>query len=399
MLKKVTFALGVVSLLSSAVHAADAPGVTAKEIKIGGVFPFSGPASAIGNVGKGLLAYVQAINEKGGVNGRTISYIALDDAYSPPKSVEHVRKLVESEEVAFIFSQLGTPGVSATAKYLTTRGVPNVAIVTGSSKFTNIQEFPLTTTGLVSYETEGKIYAKYFKQNLPNAKYAILYQNDDLGKDFVRAFKAFFADEFDKKVVTASYDVTDPTVDSQVLNLKSAGAEGLMIAGTPKFAAQAIRKISQVGWKPVTILNYPSSSVAATIRPAGEENAKGVLAGTITKDPTDSAWVDDAGMKEYKVFFQKYLSGQDIAEINYLYGYQQGKLLEQLLLKCGNDLSRENIAKQAKSITNLALPTSIPGIVINTSADNNQMWTQMQMQQWSGSRWELVGKVISGTDK
>jgi len=250
--------------LASPAFAADAPGVTATEIKIGGIFPFSGPASSIGLVGRGILAYVQSVNDRGGINGRKINYIAYDDAYSPPKAVEHVRKLVESDEVAFIFSQLGTPGNTASAKYLALKGVPTIAIVSGSNKFTNVADYPLTTTGLVSFDTEGKIYAKYLTRALPNAKYAILFQNDDLGKDYVNAFKAFLGEDFDRKVVTASYEVTEPTVDSQVVTLKSSGADALVIAGTPKFAAQAIRQAAVIGWKATVILNFPSGSVGGT---------------------------------------------------------------------------------------------------------------------------------------
>src|ERR1700693_3166058 len=228
-------------------RAADAPGVTPTEIKVGGVFPFSGPASSIGLVGRGVLAYVPSLNDRGGINGRKINYIALDDAYSPPKAVEHVRRLVESDEVSFIFSQLGTPGNSAVSKYLAARGVPSIAIVTGSSKFTHVKDYPLTTTGLVSYDTEGKIYAKYLTRALPSEKYAILYQNDDLGKDYVAAFKEFLGPDFDRKVVTAAYEVTEPTIDSQVVSLKSSGADALFVAGTPKFAAQATRRAAEFG--------------------------------------------------------------------------------------------------------------------------------------------------------
>src|SRR5436309_13704716 len=236
--------------LSGPASAAEEPGISDTEIKIGGVFPFSGPASSIGLVGKGLIAYIQLVNDHGGINGRKINYIAYDDAYSPPKAVEHVRKLVESDEVSFMFGQLGTPGISATAKYLRSKGVPSIAIISGSSKFTDVASYPMTTTGLVSFDTEGKIYAKYLTKALPNAKYAILYQNDDLGKDYVNAFKSFLKSDFDKKVVTAAYEITDPTVDSQVVTLKSSGAEALLVAGTPKFSAQAIRKVAEIGWKP-----------------------------------------------------------------------------------------------------------------------------------------------------
>jgi branched-chain amino acid transport system substrate-binding protein len=391
---KFKLACTLVLALSTPSFAADAPGVTATEIKIGGVFPFSGPASSIGLVGKGVLAYVQSINERGGINGRKINYIAMDDAYSPPKAVEHVRKLVESEEVAFIFSQLGTPGNSASAKYLILKGVPTISIISGSNKFTNVADFPLTTTGLVSFDTEGKIYAKYLSKALPNAKYAILYQNDDLGKDYVNAFKAFLKSDFDKRVVTAAYEISDPTIDSQVVSLKSSGAEALLVAGTPKFSAQAIRKVAEIGWKPTLIVNFPSSSVSATLKPAGFDNAMGVIVGTFIKDPTDSKWNDDAGMKAYRVFFAKYLAGSDIGDTNYLTGYQQGMILEQILKQCGNDLSRENIVKQAKSLKDLVLPTAMPGISINTSATNNMIWTQLQLQRWNGTNWEQFGEVL-----
>lgn len=380
--------------LSAPAFAANAPGVTATEIKIGGVFPFSGPASSIGLVGRGLLAYVQSINDRGGINGRKINYIAYDDAYSPPKAVEQVRKLVESDEVAFIFSQLGTPGNTASAKYLSLKGIPSIALVSGSNKFTKIKDFPLSTTGLVSFDIEGKIYAKYLTKTLPNAKYAILYQNDDLGRDYVNAFRAYLKSDFDKKVVTAAYEVTDPTVDSQVVSLKSSGAEALLVAGTPKFAAQAIRKAAEIGWKPTLIVNFPSSSVSATLKPAGFDNATGVIVGTFIKDPTDSKWDDDAGMKDFRAFFARYMAGSDIGDTNYLTGYQQGMILEQILKQCGEDLSRENIVKQAKSLKNLVLPTAMPGISINTSATNNMIWNQLQLQRWSGSHWEQFGEVL-----
>jgi ABC-type branched-subunit amino acid transport system substrate-binding protein len=394
MFGKFKLASALLLALSAPVFAAEAPGVTATEIKIGGVFPFSGPASSIGLVGKGVLAYVQSINDRGGINGRKINYIAMDDAYSPPKAVEHVRKLVESDEVAFIFSQLGTPGNTASAKYLALKGVPTIALVSGSNKFTNVADFPLTTTGLVSFDTEGKIYAKYLSKALPNAKYAILYQNDDLGRDYVNAFKTFLKNDFDKRVVTAAYEITDPTVDSQVVSLKSSGAEALLVAGTPKFAAQAIRKVAEIGWKPTMIVNFPSSSVSATLKPAGFDNAVGVIVGTFIKDPTDSKWNDDVGMKDFRAFFAKYLPGSDIGDTNYLTGYQQGMILEQILRQCGDDLSRQNIVKQAKNLRDFVLPTAMPGISINTSATSNMIWTQLQLQRWSGTNWEQFGEVL-----
>ncbi len=395
---KPAFALMLLVLGSSA-FAADAPGVTPSEIKVGGIFPFSGPASSIGLVGRGILAYAQSLNDRGGINGRKINYIAYDDAYSPPKAVEHVRKLVESDEVAFMFSQLGTPGNTAVAKYLMSKGVPAIAIVSGSNKFTNVTDFPLTTTSLVSFDTEGKIYAKFLTKTLPNAKYAILYQNDDLGKDYVNAFKSLLKGDFDKRVVAAAYEINDPTVDSQVVNLKSSGAEALLVAGTPKFAAQAIRKASEIGWKPTILLNYPSSSVGATLKPAGLDKSTGVIVGTITMDPTDSQWTNNEGMKSFRAFIDKYMPGVDIADTNYLFGYTQGMLLEYLIKQCGNDLSRENIIKQARNLKGVVLPTVLPGIRINTSDKINMNYTQMRLQRWTGTRWDQFSEVLDAASE
>jgi branched-chain amino acid transport system substrate-binding protein len=395
--RQVAFALALT--LGSPAFAADNPGVTATEVKVGGIFPFSGPASSIGLVGRGILAYVQSINDRGGINGRKINYIAYDDAYSPPKAVEHARKLVESDEVAFMFSQLGTPGNTAVAKYLISKGVPAIAIVSGSNKFTNVADYPLTTTSLVSFDTEGKIYAKFLSRTLPNAKYAILYQNDDLGKDYVNAFKTLLKGEFDKKVVAAAYEINDPTVDSQVVNLKSSGAEALLVAGTPKFAAQAIRKAFEIGWKPTILLNYPSSSVGATLKPAGLDKSTGVIVGTITMDPTDQQWDNNEGMKNFRAFVDKYMPGIDIADTNYLFGYTQGMLLEHLIRQCGNDLSRENIIKQAKSLKDVVLPTVLPGIKINTSDKINMDFTQMRLQRWTGTRWDQFSDVLDAASE
>src|SRR3984893_5345664 len=379
--------------------AGDMPGITRTEIKIGGVFPFSGPASSIGLVGRGVLAYVQSINDRGGINGRKLNYVAMDDAYSPPKAVEHIRRLVESDEVAFIFSQLGTAGNSAASKYLAAKGVPTVAIVTGSTKFTNVKDFPLTTTGLVSYDTEGKIYAKYLSRTLPTGKYAILYQNDDLGRDYVAAFKAFLGPDFEKRVVTAAYEVTEPTIDSQVVTLKSSGAHALFVAGTPKFAAQAIRRAAEIGWKPTLIINFPSSSVAGTLKPAGLDNSVGVIVGTPNKDPNDPKWANDAGVQAYRAFFDKYLAGADFTNTSYLTGYQQGMVLEQILKQCCDDLSRANISKQAKQVKDFVLPTALPGIKINTSATTNMLWTQMQLQRWNGTSWDQFGEVLDAASE
>jgi ABC-type branched-subunit amino acid transport system substrate-binding protein len=382
-------------MVLAVVARAETPGITESEIKVGATFPFSGPASPLSNTGKGLIAYVNAVNERGGVNGRKINLVTYDDAYSPPKSVEQTRKLIESDEVAFLFSPLGTPGLSATVKYVNTKKVPHLFVVSGATKFTNFTEFPMTTTGLVSYNTEGRIYAKYISRERPNARIAILYQNDDLGKDFVIAFKEYFKDDFDKKVVTSPYEVTEPTIDSRIVALKSSGAEALFVAGTPKFAAQAIKKVKEIGWSPLFLINYVSSSVSATIVPAGPDNAVGVVAATATKDASDARWADDAGIKWYRAHFEKYLPGADIGDNNYLYGTQQGLILEQVLKQCGNDLSRENIVKQARNLKKLALPTLMPGIVVNTGPDNSMALTQLRLQRWTGSTWEPFGDVLS----
>jgi len=399
MFRSIRLAFALSMAMSVPCWAGDTPGITATEIKIGGIFPSSGPASSIGQVGQGVRAYVQSINDRGGINGRKINYVMLDDAYSPPKAFEHARRLVESDEIAFMFSQLGTAGNSAVAKYLAAKRVPTIAIVTGASKFTSVKDYPLTTTGLVSYDTEGKIYAKYLMRALPTAKYAILFQNDDLGRDYVNAFKAIPGADFDKRVVTASYEVTEPTVDSQVVALKSTGAQALFIAGTPKFAAQAIRRAAESGWKPMVLIDFPSSTIAGTLKPAGLENSVGVIVGTPNKDPSDQKWADDAGIKAYRAFFERYLAGSDITNTSYLTGYQQGVVLEQILKQCGDDLSRENIIKQAKSLKNFVLPTALPGVRINTSASNNMIWTQLQLQRWTGSGWEQFGEILDASSE
>ena len=388
----------MLALMVGTVHGETA-GVTKSEIKIGATFPFSGPASPLSNTGKGLIAYVNSVNDRGGINGRKINLITYDDAYSPPKTVAQTRKLIESDEVAFLFGPLGTPGISATIKYVNAKKVPHLFVVSGVTKFANFAEFPMTTTGLPSYTTEGRIYARYIAQTRPNAKVAILYQNDDLGKDFINAFKGHLKDDFDKKVIASSYEVSEPTIDSHVVSLKSSGAEVFLFAGTPKFAAQAIKKTDEIGWKPLFLINLVSTSVSSTIVPAGPEKAVGIIAATMLMDPGDKKWTDDPGMKWYREHFAKYLPGADIGDANYLFGTQQGQILEQVLKQCGNDLSRENILRQARGIRGLSLPTLIPGITVNTGPDNSMAYTQLQLQRWTGSSWDQFGEVLSGEQK
>lgn len=388
--------LALLLATSTPSFSAELPGITDTEIKIGGIFPLSGPVSALGTTAKSLIAYVQYINDRGGVNGRKINYVAYDDAYSPPKAVEQARKLVESDDVAFLFSQVGTPGNSAVAKYLASRGVPTIALVSGAAKFTDVASYPLSTTAVVSYEVEGTIYAKYLDKVLPNSKYAILYQNDDLGRDYLKAFQSYFKQDFDQRVLAVAYDVAEPTIDSKVVALKSSDAKAFFIAVTPKFAAQAIRKAAEIGWKPIVIVNSPSSSVAGTLRPAGLENAIGVIVGGRMRDPTDTQWDNDPA-NGFRAFFQKYLPGADVSDVYYLLGYEQGIVLEQILKQCGNDLSRENILKQAKSIKDFSISTTLVGIKTNTSERVNQLWTQLQSQRWNGNKWEQFGG-IEGAD-
>ena len=384
----------LIGTVAGPTFAGNAPGVTDTEIKIGGVFPFSGPASSLGLTGKGVIAYIQSINDRGGVSGRKINYLALDDAYSPPKAVEQVRKLVESDEVAFLFAQQGTPSNTATSKYLKAKKIPSIAVVTGSSKFTNVDDYPMFTTGLASYELEGKILGKYVNTVQPNAKIAILWQNDDLGKDYLSAFKSQLGPDADKRIVAASYEVSEPTVDSQVVSLRHSNADVFFIAGTPKFAAQAIRKAAESNWKPLVLLDFPAASIGGTLRPAGLDNAIGVTIATIAKDPTDRRWDEDEGIKAYRSFFEKYIPGGDVSNTSYLTGYKLGMVLEQILKQCGNDLSRENIVRQSKSLKDFALPTAAPGIKVNTSERVNTIWTQMKMQRWSGTNWEPFGEVL-----
>jgi branched-chain amino acid transport system substrate-binding protein len=399
MFRKTILAATIGATIVGAQARAETPGATKTEIKIGATFPFSGPASPLSNTGKGLIAYVSAINDRGGINGRKINLITYDDAYSPPKTVDQTRKLIENDEVAFLFGPLGTPGISATIKYVNAKKVPHLFVVSGVTKFTSFAEFPMTTTGLPSYDTEGRIYAKYITQTRPNAKIAILYQNDDLGKDFVNAFRGYLKEDFDRRVVVSSYEVTEPTIDSHVVSLKSSGAEAFLVAGTPKFAAQAIKKVDEIGWKPLFLINLVSTSVSSTIVPAGPEKAVGIVAATMLKDPGDKKWADDPGIKWYRDHFAKYLPGADIGDANYLFGTQQGQILEQVLKQCGDDLSRENIVRQSRSIRGLSLPTLIPGVTINTGPESSSAYTQLQLQRWTGSSWELFGDVLSAGEK
>jgi branched-chain amino acid transport system substrate-binding protein len=390
-------ALLALACMAGPAAAADTPGVTATEIKIGNTMPYSGPASAYGVIGKGEAAFFKMINDQGGVAGHKINFISLDDGYSPPKTVEQVRKLVEQEGVAFLFNTLGTPTNTAIQKYLNQKKIPQLFVATGADKWGDYKDYPWTMGWQPSYRTEAQIYAKYILKNKPNAKIGILYQNDDFGKDYVAGVKDVLGDKYSKMVVKeASYEVTDPTIDSQVVTLQGAGVDTLITAATPKFAAQTIRKVYDIGWKPLHFLTNVSISVASVMEPAGKEKGVGIITSAYGKDPTDPRWKDDPGMKEWRAFMAKYLPDADTTDASYVYAYGVSLTLLQVLKQCNGDFSRENIMKQAANIKDLELPTALPGIKLNTSPTNYHPFRQMQLQKWDGKTWELFGDIIEG---
>jgi branched-chain amino acid transport system substrate-binding protein len=370
-------------------------GATDTEIKIGQTVPFSGAYSVYANIGKTQAAYMKMINEQGGINGRKINLIQYDDAYSPPKTVEQVRKLVEGDEVLFTFQIIGTAANAAVQKYLNGKKVPQLLASTGASKFTDPKNFPWTMGYNPNYFVEGRIYGRYILKEHPNARIGILYQNDDLGKDYINGLKAGLGDKAEKMIVAeASYEVSDPTIDSQVLKIKDAGADLFYSASTPKQAAQAIRKIHELDWHPVHILDINASPVSATLQPAGLEASKGVISVNYGKDPADPTWKDHAGLKKYLDFMAKYFPEGDKMNTVNTYGYSTAQLLVQILKQCGDDLTRENVMKQAASLKNVELDLALPGMRINTSADDYRVNKQLQMMKFNGERWELFGPIL-----
>ncbi|MBB4393137.1 ABC-type branched-subunit amino acid transport system substrate-binding protein [Bradyrhizobium sp. ERR14] len=371
------------------------PGASDTEIKVGQTVPFSGPASAYATIGKTQAAYFKMINDQGGINGRKINLIQYDDAYSPPKAVEQVRKLVESDEVLLTFQIVGTPSNAAVQKYLNSKKVPQLFAATGASKFTDPKNFPWTMGYNPNYFVEGRIYGQYVLKEHPNAKIGVLYQNDDLGKDYLNGIKAGLGDKAGKMIVTeASYEVSDPTVDSQILKIKDAGADLFFSATTPKQAAQAIKKIAEMGWHPVQIVDINATSVGAVMKPAGLEASKGVISVNYGKDPLDPAWKDDAGMKKYFDFMAKYYPDGDKDSSFNTYGYGTAQLLVHVLKQCGDNLTRENVMKQAASLKDFIGDTALPGIKANTSATDYRVNKQLQMMKFNGERWELFGPIL-----
>lgn len=372
------------------------PGVTDTEIKIGQTMPYSGPASAYGTIGKSAAAYFEKVNAEGGVNGRKIRLLSLDDGYSPPKTVEQTRKLVEQEEVLAMFNSLGTATNTAVQKYLNAKKVPQVFLASGATKWGDPKAFPWTMGFQPSYQTEGKLYGHYIAKKLPNAKVAVLYQNDDYGKDYVKGLKEGLGDKSAKAIVSeASYEVTDPTIDSQIITLKSSGADVLIDITTPKFAAQAIRKVYDVGWKPLHIVNNVSASVAAVLTPAGLDKSTGLVSMAYLKDPADPEWANDPAMIEWTAWMKKYFPEGDMKDAFNVYGPILAQTLVQVLKQCGDNLTRENFMKEAANLRNLEIPLLLPGIKVNTSPTDYYPLEQMQLIRFDGAKWVRFGDLLS----
>jgi len=373
------------------------PGASDTEIKIGNINPYSGPASAYGLIGKTIAAYFNKVNADGGINGRKINFITYDDAYSPPKAVEQARKLVESDEVLLIFQSLGTPSNTAIQKYMNAKKVPQLFVATGATKWGDPKHFPWTMGWQPTYQAEGRIYAKYILEKHPNAKIGILYQNDDYGKDYVKGLKDGLGDKAKTMIVSEQpYETSDPTVDSQIINLKASGADVFFNVTTPKFAAQAIRKAGEIGWKPVHLLNNVSQSVGSVLKPAGLEYSKGILSTGYIKDPTDPTWKNDAAYKDWLAFMDKYFPEGDKTSSFTVYGYTVAQTLVQVLKQSGDNLTRENVMKQAANLKDLELGMLLPGIKISTGPNDFFPIEQLQMQRFNGEAWELFGPVLSG---
>jgi branched-chain amino acid transport system substrate-binding protein len=366
------------------------PGVSDKEIKIGNTMPYSGPASAYGIIGKTEAAYFNLLNEQGGINGRKINFISRDDGYSPPKTVEQVRQLVEQQNVLLLFSTLGTPTNTAIHQYLNENKVPQLFVSTGADKWNDPKHFPWTMGWIPSYGTEANIYANYILTNLPNAKIAVLYQNDDFGKDYLNGLRKGLGEKAAKMIVaTQSYETTDPTVDSQIVSLQGSGADVLLTAAIPKFAAQAIRKVYDIGWRPTHFLTSVSNSVGTVMKSAGLEKGIGIISAAFVKDPTDPQWQETTEYREWLAFMRKYNSSASIADIQAVVSYSYAQTLVSLLKACGDNLARENIMKQAADLHNLALPMLLPGITISTSPTDFAPVKQMQLEKFDGNTWKL----------
>jgi branched-chain amino acid transport system substrate-binding protein len=391
-------AAGFVPAAPAILRADELPGVTATEIRIGNTMPYSGPASAYGTIGKAIAAIFRMANDQGGFAGRKVNFISYDDGYSPPKTVEQTRRLIEEDKVAATFAQLGTPTNSAIVRYINQQKVPHLFISTGADKWGNYQEYPWTIGWQPSYVTESQVYAKYILTQRPSAKIGILYQNDDFGKDYLRGARDVLKDRYDDQVIAVSYETSDATIDSQLVSLQSAGIDVLMTAATAKFAAQSIRKVAEMKWKPLHVLSGVAVSVGAVMIPAGSENGIGIVSSAYGKaDPTDPRWDNDAGMKEWRAFMAKYYPDGDLKDAGNVAAFGLTHTMMTVLKNCGEDLSRENMLKQATSLHDVENPVLLPGIKINTGPTNHHPIRQLQLMRWTGKTWDLFGDIISGT--
>ena len=371
------------------------PGASDAEIRIGNTNPYSGPASAYGTIGKTITAYFKMVDDQGGINRRKINFISYDDAYSPPKTVEMVRKLVEQDNVLFVFQTLGTPSNTAIHKYMNMKKVPQLHVATGASKWNDPKNFPWTMGWQPNYQTEARIYAKHILQTKPDVKIGVLYQNDDYGKDYLKGLRDGLGDKAAKMIVAeVSYEVSDPTVDSQIVQLQASGANVFFNVGTPKFAAQAIRKAYDIGWRPVQYLNNVSTSIGAVLTPAGLEKSVGIITTAYLKDYSDAQWANDPAVKRWESFMKKYYPAGDLNDVSNLYGYTVARTLEQVLKQCGDNLTRENVMKQAASMKGQYIDTLLPGITITTSDSDYAPIESVQMQRFNGKRWERFGEVM-----
>jgi branched-chain amino acid transport system substrate-binding protein len=371
-------------------------GATDTEIKIGNVEAYSGPASAYGIIGKTEEAYFKMINDEGGINGRKINWISYDDGYSPPKTVEQIRKLIESDEVLFVFNALGTPTQTAVQKYQNAKKIPQLFLATGASKWNDPKDFPWTMGYQPSYRVEARIFAKYILKTKPDAKVAVFYANDDFGKDYVAGLKDIFGANASKIIVAEeSYENSEPSIDSHIVKLKGTGADVLVNISTPKFAAQAIKKMAELQWKPMHVMTDVSISIGAVMKPAGLEASEGVLSAGYLKDASDPQWKDDAGMKKFMEFANKYMPGADISDANLVYAFSVSQTMAQVLKQCGDNLTRENIMKQAASLKDFAPDTLLPGIKVNTSATDFAPIEQLRMMQFKNGKWDFFGDIIS----
>ena len=396
----VVLSLGVLGLaLAPIVTAQTVVGVTPTEVKIGHTNPYSGNASAYGTIGKTIAAYFKKVNDEGGINGRKINFVSYDDGYSPPKTVEMVRKLVEQDQVAFVFQTLGTPPNTAIQKYLNQQKVPQLFVATGATKWNDPKNFPWTMGYQPNYQTEGRVYAAYALSHVKDAKVGILYQNDDYGKDYLKGFEDGLGDKKNLIVMKQTYEVTDPTIDSQIVNLKNSGANVFFNITTPKFAAQAIKKAHEIGWKPLHFLNNVSSSLGTVLKPAGLDASKDLITALYMKEVTDPQWKNDKGFQDWVAFMKKYYPEGALDDQANGFGYNVAILMTQVLKQCGNDLSRENIMKQAASVKNFELPLLLPGIKVNTGPADFAPIEQEQLAKFDGEKWALFGEIIEAVRK